>query len=783
MTPAVSRIGRPAAVAGLVPLLSAATVGLAALSSPGLALATIGAGALLVLLVAKPWAALPVILLGGAVADRAVATASSGVTGVVAVRAVLIGIACAAIAVRRLRAEDWGPRVRTPADVPAIVLVCLVATLSVWGLAAGHAPHQVVVATYHLLVLPLYFFLATFTLNTPERLWETAKAFLVGSVVFAIAVHIGTTPRQGGLFSSFAIVGLLALAGSRQTRPVERFGLAVFGAALALDIFLSGYRSVWLASSIAVAMLVVLAPRTRRPLVALAVVLLAVAVATLALDSRVVTSRANAALSHAGDSSGYRNSESRFGLAMVASSPLLGNGIGRAEPDRFVETFGYREVGPILHVFYLTVLVNTGFAGLVLVLLFICTALKPRAVAASRDGPLASVALGTRCLLVGWCAAAFFAAPTDGHWELGVLPALALILDGFRDTREPSGALQDDLDDVPERVSPPSEGLGAIVVSYNSAAELPRSIPPLLDAGAEVWLVDNASRDASVDLVRARFPGVHVIENPTNAGFGAANNRAIEQVSGDVVLLVNPDCELDPRSAGQLAEYLRAHPDTAIVGPRIEDRRGEVLPSAHRFETAASVIFMLCGGRTVFAPGTKRLLARMGGGRSSYDANFASEPSAVDWVSGACIAARTSVLLELGGFDEGYFLFMEDEALCARAWEHGWKVVSLPSARARHLGGASSGDRAFVWPEFYRSLLRFQALSRPRTYSLVRAAVAGRAVAGIGLGAVRELVYVAQSRPRQHRATAWRRILRLALKSPHHTLAPEPQPFGKAERP
>jgi N-acetylglucosaminyl-diphospho-decaprenol L-rhamnosyltransferase len=315
--------------------------------------------------------------------------------------------------------------------------------------------------------------------------------------------------------------------------------------------------------------------------------------------------------------------------------------------------------------------------------------------------------------------------------------------------------------------SEPLAGVEAIVVSHNSARELPRSLPPLLGAAAVVRVVDNASRDESVALVRARFLTVKVIENALNEGFGAANNRALEQVSGDVVLLVNPDCELDRRSARRLTEYLRSHPDTAIVAPRIEDARGDLLPSAHRFETAASVLFLLVGGRTILSPAAKRMLARLRGGRRSYEANFASGPRLVDWVSGACIAARTSMLRELSGFDEGYFLFMEDEALCRRAWERGWKVVYLPSAHARHEGGASSSDRMLVWPEFYRSLLRFQALVHPTTYPVVRAAVAARAVAGIALGTARDLVYVAGARPRQHRATTWRRILRIALESSH----------------
>ena len=118
---------------------------------------------------------------------------------------------------------------------------------------------------------------------------------------------------------------------------------------------------------------------------------------------------------------------------MFEKAPLLGRGIGRVDPDRYVETFGYKDVGPVFHDFYLTVLVNAGLVGLglVLVLLFIASGLK-RLFTAIRDGPDAALATGMRCALAGWAVAAIFAAPTDGHWELGLLPASVLLLDRFR---------------------------------------------------------------------------------------------------------------------------------------------------------------------------------------------------------------------------------------------------------------------------------------------------------------------------------------------------------------
>jgi N-acetylglucosaminyl-diphospho-decaprenol L-rhamnosyltransferase len=310
-------------------------------------------------------------------------------------------------------------------------------------------------------------------------------------------------------------------------------------------------------------------------------------------------------------------------------------------------------------------------------------------------------------------------------------------------------------------------GFSAVVVSYRSGERLLRSLPPLLEAGAETLVVDNDSGDASASLVKDRFGSVTLIENSTNEGFAAANNRALKHLSGEVVLLVNPDCEVAPGAAHELVSYLREHPDVGIVAPRIEDVHGQLVPSAHRFESAASVLFLLIGGRTLLAPATKRLLARLlpagSAGRRSFEANFETVTSqTVDWVSGACLAVRVGLLRSLGGLDEGYFLYMEDEDLCRRVWQHGWKVVYLPTARARHEGGASSGDPTLVWPAFYQSLLRFQALTQPRTYPLVRCAVLLRALAGIALGAARDGVYVVRRRPRQHRAVAWARIVAIA---------------------
>jgi N-acetylglucosaminyl-diphospho-decaprenol L-rhamnosyltransferase len=293
----------------------------------------------------------------------------------------------------------------------------------------------------------------------------------------------------------------------------------------------------------------------------------------------------------------------------------------------------------------------------------------------------------------------------------------------------------------------------AIVVTYRSADAIAACLEPLLAAGAHVVVVDNGG---TADTVRERFPQVELIANETNRGFPAAVNQALERCSGDTVLLVNPDCVVPPETVRVLSAYLRAHDDVAVVGPRLREHDGTVNVSAHPIGTFGTLLANRA--RRAFPPLTRALSrsARW----SSYDACLhATEPTDVEMMIAACVAVRGSFLRdELGGLDEGYFMYCEDMELCFQAWARGHRVVYLPTVEAAHEGGASSGDRSHVWPIHSRSTLRFHALHRPRTLQLVRLALLGRALAGIAVD------------PRRHRKRAWARVARVALTVPKRTL-------------
>ncbi|MEB3369996.1 glycosyltransferase family 2 protein [Saccharopolyspora mangrovi] len=312
-----------------------------------------------------------------------------------------------------------------------------------------------------------------------------------------------------------------------------------------------------------------------------------------------------------------------------------------------------------------------------------------------------------------------------------------------------------------DRHRPATDGLDAtaIVVTYNSRDHVTPCLAALTRAGVLARVVDNASTDGTGALIAAHFPGVSMVLNPVNMGFAAAVNQALSAVDTDIVLLVNPDCVLPEPTAHALVHTLRTHPDVGVVGPRLMDAEGRIAISAHPFESLTSLLASRFGGGLV--PVSVRRLLCGENRRRTYDAcRQVDTPVTVDWLSGACLAVRTELLRQLGGLDEQYFMYYEDEELCLRAWRHGARVLHLPTVHATHLGGASSNDPAWLWPHLYRSLLRFFSRHRHRSYPAARAAVLLRSLIGIGLSLVR---MPWNSGIARSRACAWARVARIAL--------------------
>jgi N-acetylglucosaminyl-diphospho-decaprenol L-rhamnosyltransferase len=310
-------------------------------------------------------------------------------------------------------------------------------------------------------------------------------------------------------------------------------------------------------------------------------------------------------------------------------------------------------------------------------------------------------------------------------------------------------------------------GVAAVVVSYNSAEHIAAGLTTLRDAGVRTTVIDNASRDDTAAIVRRDFPEATLIVGDANIGFSAAINVALAGDRSRIVLLVNPDCVAPPETVRGLVRYLEGNPGVGVAGPRLVDAEGRPAVSAHPFESLTSVVLSRFGGSLI--PVRIRRAVSGARRRSAYDAVGAGgEPLAVDWLSGACLAVRAHLLREIGGMDERYFLYYEDEELCWRAREQGMAVVYIPNLRATHVGGASS-EPGTTWGSLYRSMLIFFDSNRSSQYLAVRLVVVVRALLGLVTASARRVSPRRATRAGgAARSRAWMQVARIAVRGTRH---------------
>jgi len=251
----------------------------------------------------------------------------------------------------------------------------------------------------------------------------------------------------------------------------------------------------------------------------------------------------------------------------------------------------------------------------------------------------------------------------------------------------------------------------AVLVNYNAGAELERAIRSISDELAgHAWegvVVDNASIDGSTAAVETFAAHVRLINNSTNAGFARGVNQGVAATSAPYVLIMNPDCRLMAGAIGALRAVLDAHPQCAIVGPRILNPDGSVQGSARGDPDMLTGLF----GRTGIL---RRVVPFMSIARRNVVVDEAirsgQDSVVVDWLSGACMLARRDALAAVNGFDERFFLYWEDADLCRRLRARGYHVRYAPGATAIHRVGQSSRTaRASAIRAFHESAYLYYA--------------------------------------------------------------------------
>jgi GT2 family glycosyltransferase len=259
--------------------------------------------------------------------------------------------------------------------------------------------------------------------------------------------------------------------------------------------------------------------------------------------------------------------------------------------------------------------------------------------------------------------------------------------------------------------------LSIIIVTFNSKPDLDgclRSVTqPSHRVDYEVVVVDNASTDGTPAYLRDRWPGVRLIEAGANLGFARANNLAVGQTFGELVLLLNPDTIVPPGAIDELVAALDGRPDAAVAGPRIVDVLGHAELSFGRMISPLAELrqkFLVAGNDRRIRP-VSFVVDRM-----------TRRTRTVDWVSGACLLIRRHDFEAVGLLDERFFMYAEDVDLCAAVRARGRTVLFVATVEIIHLRGRSVASVPQATERAYRrSHLAFYEKHHPAWAPFLRA--------------------------------------------------------------
>lgn len=248
--------------------------------------------------------------------------------------------------------------------------------------------------------------------------------------------------------------------------------------------------------------------------------------------------------------------------------------------------------------------------------------------------------------------------------------------------------------------------LSIVIVNYNTENLLQGCLQSIY-AGAngtpfDVWVVDNHSRDRSVEMVKSRFPTVKVVQNQANLGFSRANNLVISRSDSEYILLLNPDTLVIGDSIDRMVKYMNEHPEVGIAGCKVLNADRTLQLACRRSIPTPKVAFYRLTGLSKLFPKHPEV--------ARYNLTYCDpeETHEVDAVSGAFLMIRRQAVEDIGLLDERFFMYGEELDWCLRAKRAGWTVMYHPQAEIIHYKGESTkynSRKAAL--EFYRAMYLF----------------------------------------------------------------------------
>ncbi|MCZ7568477.1 MAG: glycosyltransferase family 2 protein [Ardenticatenaceae bacterium] len=224
--------------------------------------------------------------------------------------------------------------------------------------------------------------------------------------------------------------------------------------------------------------------------------------------------------------------------------------------------------------------------------------------------------------------------------------------------------------------------VSVIIVNWNSGSFLTDCLSTLVahigDILWEIFIVDNASIDESLKIIRQLDIPIRLLTNQENRGFAAANNQALVLARGRYVLFLNADTIVTRGTVQELVDFVDGDPSVGIVGGQLFTPTGDLQRWAKgsEFSLGAAINHYF-------------FLSDLFGRPGLSDPTLSSRPREMGWVSGCCLLARREMIDQIGPLDEVYFMYAEDVDLCRRAWQHGWRVIHHPGLSITHFQGGS----------------------------------------------------------------------------------------------
>jgi GT2 family glycosyltransferase len=273
--------------------------------------------------------------------------------------------------------------------------------------------------------------------------------------------------------------------------------------------------------------------------------------------------------------------------------------------------------------------------------------------------------------------------------------------------------------------------VSVVIVSWKVRDLLDRCLVTLREAeprlGLETIVVDNDSRDGTLEMLAARHPDVIRVDPGANLGFSGGNNLGFARARGRTVLLLNPDTEVRPGAVTKLLHAIDSSPELGIVGPKIVLPSGRIqLPCARRFPTLWNQAAELLGLSHKYPK------SPIAGHYRMSDWDHLDERD-VEVVSGCCLLIRADLLHSLQGFDERYFMYGEDLDLCWRVRKRGFRIRYIPGSEILHLSEQSSSqNESPMFVEAFESMFKFFRKNRgPVAATLYRGLAGGLSAAWV----------------------------------------------------